>query len=60
MARDKVSLISGGTLDDVMIMVEDDTVVVYIDNDTSCEFETGGELYILGEDIIINSVKVIE
>ena len=41
-------------------MVQDNIVVVYIDNETSCEFETGGELYILGEDIIIKSVKVVE
>ena len=60
MARPKVRLLKGGSLDNVMIMVKDDTVVVSIDNDTSCEFETGGELYILGEDIIIKSVKVVE
>lgn len=60
MARDNVSLLQGGTLDGVMIMVTGNTVVVSIDNDTSCEFETGGALYVLGEDIIINSIKVVE
>ena len=60
MAREKVSLLQGGTLDNVMIMVTGSPVVVSIDNATSCEFETGGELYILGEDIIIKSVKVVE
>ena len=60
MGRDKVSLLQGGTLDDVMIMVTGNPVVVSIDNATSCEFETGGSLYVLGEDIIIKSIKVVE
>ena len=60
MARENVSLLQGGTLDNVMIMVTGSPVVVSIDNATSCEFETGGELYILGEDIIIKSIKVVE
>ena len=60
MGRENVSLLQGGTLDDGMIMVTGTPVVVSIDNDTSCEFETGGSLYVLGEDIIIKSVKVME
>ena len=60
MGRENVSLLQGGTLDDGMIMVTGTPVVVSIDNDTSCEFETGGSLYVLGEDIIIKSIKVVE
>ncbi|MBP5358571.1 MAG: glycoside hydrolase family 5 protein [Treponema sp.] len=60
MTKSKVKLLKGGSLDGAMIKVKDNTVVVSIDNATSCEFETGGELYILGEDIIIKSVKVVE
>ena len=60
MTKSKVKLLKGGSLDGAMIKVKDNTVVVSIDNTTSCEFETGGELYILGEDIIIKSVKVLE
>ena len=60
MKKDKVSLISGGTLDDATIKVEAAKVVVYIDNETSCEFETGGELYVFSEDCILKSIKVLE
>ena len=60
MTKSKVKLLKGGNLDGAMIKVKDNTVVVSIDNATSCEFETGGELYILGEDIILKSVKVME
>ena len=60
MTKSKVKLLKGGSLDGAMIKVKDNTVVVSIDNATSCEFETGGELYILGEDIILKSVKVME
>ena len=60
MTRNKVKLLKGGSLDGARIKVKDNTVVVSIDNATSCEFETAGELYIQGEDIIIKSVKVIE
>ena len=60
MTKSKVKLLKGGSLDGAMIKVKDNTVVVSIDNATSCEFETGGELYILGEDIILKSVKVVE
>ena len=60
MTKSKVKLLKGGSLDGAMIKVKDNTVIVSIDNATSCEFETGGELYILGEDIILKSIKVVE
>ena len=60
MTRNKVKLLKGGSLDGAMIKVKDNTVVVSIDNATSCEFETAGELYVLGQDVLIKSVKVVE
>ena len=60
MTRNKVKLLKGGSLDGAMIKVKDNTVVVNIDNATSCEFETAGELYVLGQDVLIKSIKVME